>query len=246
MSRVRCEVCVESIEGAIAAERGGADRLELCSELILGGISPSVGLLREVIAATSLPVMVMVRPRAGNFCYSPAEIEMMVREIEFLKDESIAGVVFGVLADDGSVNIDVCKRLTKLARPMSVTFHRAFDWARDAEVAVDDLIHVGVDRVLTSGQQPTAAEGLPLLKSLASRAADRLVIMPGSGVSEHNVSTILGEVATREIHFSGSVAVESDTSFSRPHVPMSSVSGYNRSRTSEDRVRAICSAANPR
>jgi len=240
---VICEVCIESVEGALAAERGGADRLELCGELVLGGISPSVGLLRQVVAATSLPVMAMVRPRAGGFCYLPSEIEMMATEIAFLKGESVAGVVFGILTQDGRVDIDACKRLTDLARPLSVTFHRAFDWTRDADEAIDDLIEVGVDRVLTSGQQPTAEAGGSLLRRIADRAGQKISIMPGSGVAEDNVQNILDVVGTNEIHFSGGVLAKSDDSFQREDVPMMSVQNYIARTTSEQRIRQITQAA---
>ncbi|MCA9217724.1 MAG: copper homeostasis protein CutC [Planctomycetales bacterium] len=241
--RLICEVCVESVDGAKAAERGGADRIELCGELALGGISPSVGLLRGVVSATSLPVMVMVRPRAGSFCYSADEVAMMETEISFLKDEGVAGVVFGLLKEDGQIDIDSTRRLCDLARPLSVTFHRGFDWARDASEALEILAQIGVERILTSGQEPTAEAGLPLLKQLAVQAGDRIAIMPGSGVSESNVQDILNSVDTNQIHFSAGVDAPADDSFRRENVPMSSVSGYAGRRTSESRVRAICDAA---
>ncbi len=242
--RIICEVCIESVDGALAAERGGADRLELCGELALGGISPSVGLLRQVVAATSLPVMVMVRPRAGGFCYTPAEIEMMAAEISFLQDDSVAGVVFGVLDRDGRINVKACKRLVDLARPMSVTFHRAFDWTRDASEATDTLMDIGVDRILSSGQQPTAEQGSDLLQTIARQAGDALTIMPGSGVNEANVRQLIETVRTTEIHFSAGVLAEPDKSYSRGNVPMMSVENYVVRKTSEDRVRKISHAAN--
>ena len=241
--RITCEVCIESVEGALAAERGGADRLELCGELALGGISPSVGLLRQVVTATSLPVMVMVRPRAGGFCYSNAEIETMAAEISFLQNESVAGAVFGVLDQDGRVNVEACKRLVDLARPMSVTFHRAFDWTRDASEATEDLIDIGVDRVLSSGQQPTAEQGSGLLSTIAKQAGNALTIMPGSGVNEANVRKLIETVGTTEIHFSAGVPAEPEESFCRGNVPMMSVENYLVRKTSEDRVRTISQAA---
>ena len=156
-----CEVCVDAIGGAVAATAGGADRLELCAELPVGGISPSIGLLRGVLAATPLPVMVMVRVRGGDFCFSAEEVAAMSAEIACLKDEGVAGVVIGGLTPQRAIDRAACQRWIEVARPLSVTFHRAFDWTSDPLAALDVLIDLGVDRVLTSGQQATAEAGMP-------------------------------------------------------------------------------------
>jgi copper homeostasis protein len=197
------EVAVDSIEGVLAAREGGASRIELCSRLDLGGLSPGPELLREAIARSTLPLGVMVRPRPGDFVYSRAEVDAMEREIVALRGGRVAGVVFGVLTREGRVD---AARLARAARPLSVTFHRAFDQAADLDLALDELVAAGVDRVLTSGGAPDAYAGRHRLRALVERARGRIVVMAGGGVRPANAAAILADSGVAELH--GSVAFE--------------------------------------
>lgn len=196
------EVCVESLQGALSAYRGGATRIELCSSLIEGGLTPSAGLIREVKRHCPLPVHVMVRPRSGDFLYTPSELEVMLSDIEFCLFAEVDGLVFGALDSQGEVDLQAMQKLMKAAGRVPVTFHRAFDVCRTPVRALEQLIELGVRRVLTSGQQPTAFEGRKLISALVRQARDRLIVLPGSGVNPQNVIALLQETQAREVHFS--------------------------------------------
>ncbi|MBN3273829.1 CUTC protein, partial [Polyodon spathula] len=163
------EVCVDSVESAINAERGGACRIELCSSLMEGGITPSIGLLQVVKQHVQIPVFAMIRPRGGDFLYSDREVEVMKRDIHLCKSHGADGVVMGALSEDGSVDTELCVELLAASRPLPVTFHRAFDMVRDPVVALETLIALGFERVLTSGGDTSALEGLPLIKKLVEQ-----------------------------------------------------------------------------
>lgn len=200
MSNVSLEVCIDSVEGAIAATRGGADRLELCSALSEGGITPSYGLVQSVLEQTSLPVMMMIRPRGGSFVYSAEEVAVMLRDIELAKKLGVAGVVFGCLLCDGTLDLPTNETLVQTSRPLLVTFHRAFDEEPvDPFTTFDQLRDLEVDRLLTSGQQPGAAEGVELVRELVTRTED-LVVMPGAGVRPENAAEIIRATGATEIH----------------------------------------------
>lgn len=220
MQRVMLEVLVDSVEAAQAALAGGADRLELCQNLFEGGTTPSVGLIEAVTAAVPLPVNVMLRPRGGDFCYSASEFEVMQRDLVAAARAGAAGVVFGILRPDGSVDAERCATLIGAARPLSITFHRAFDVTRDAAAALEDLVRLGVDRVLTSGQEATVFEGAERIAQLVQQAGGRILVMPGGGIRERNVVRILQQTGAREIHVSASGPVESRMDYRNPRVPM--------------------------
>ncbi|XP_072883070.1 copper homeostasis protein cutC homolog isoform X3 [Hemitrygon akajei] len=167
------EVCVDSVESAISAERGGASRIELCSSLVEGGVTPSIGLLQVVKQYVKIPVFAIVRPRGGDFLYTDSEIEVMKADIKMAKASGANGIVFGVLTEDGRVNCEVCLDLIAESRPLPVTFHRAFDMVHDPSTALECLISLGFDRVLTSGCDSTALEGLPTLKHLVEQVSPR-------------------------------------------------------------------------
>jgi len=194
------EVCIDSLAALAAAEAGGADRIELCSRLDLGGLSPSREVLGQALATSPLPLQVMVRVRGGDFVHSLAEIDAMEAEILALRRLGVAGVVLGVLAEDRSVDLEALARLVAAARPLSVTFHRAFDETADLGRALEDLVRLGVDRVLTSGGAPNAFAGRRRLAELVRRAGERIVVMAGGGVREENVLAILSETGVREVH----------------------------------------------
>lgn len=194
------EICLESVESVIAAEKGGADRVELCSDLFEGGLTPTIGTVRTAKKLTEIKINVMIRPRGGDFCYSDEEFEVMKEDIKALKDTGINGIVFGILTPDGDVDMERSAELIELARPLSVTFHRAFDMTRDPYKALEDLISLGVDRILTSGQEATVPEGAELLSELVRLAGDRVIIMPGCGLTERNFDKMREKIGAKEYH----------------------------------------------
>ncbi|XP_063124752.1 copper homeostasis protein cutC homolog isoform X3 [Rattus norvegicus] len=163
------EVCVDSVESAVNAERGGADRIELCSGLLEGGTTPSMGVLQVVKQSVQIPVFVMIRPRGGDFLYSDREVEVMKADIRLAKLYGADGLVFGALTEDGHIDQELCLSLVALCRPLPVTFHRAFDMVQDPMAALETLLTLGFERVLTSGCDSSALEGLPLIKQLTDQ-----------------------------------------------------------------------------
>ena len=198
------EICVETVAGALAAERGGADRLELCARLEVGGLTPSPALLAATRAATSLPVVALVRPRAGDFRAGPGERREMLAQIDQARDGGAQGVALGLLRADGSLAVDELAPLVERARSggLQVCFHRAFDTVADPAAALEALIALGVDRVLTSGGPPRAADGLAALRALVDQAGGRLAIMPGGGVRASDARRIAQQTGCLEIHSS--------------------------------------------
>lgn len=204
-SDVLLEICVDSLESARAAEAGSAHRLELCANLNLGGTTPSYGLLQACLKQSKLPIMMMIRPRAGSFVYSDLEFEVMKRDVALAKCMGVQGVVFGCLSSDGNVDVQKTKELIDLARPLEVTFHRAFDVVADPFEALETLITLGIDHLLTSGQKATAYEGHELIQALVKQAAGRLSVMAGAGVSEENIAEIVQVTNVQACHASASV-----------------------------------------
>ncbi|XP_022080906.1 copper homeostasis protein cutC homolog isoform X2 [Acanthaster planci] len=196
------EVCVDSVRSATAAERGGATRIELCAGLSEGGTTASLGLLRIVKAVTTLPVFALIRPRAGDFLYDPEELEVMREDIQLCKENGADGIVFGALTSSGSIDTEVCKEFIELSRPLPVTFHRAFDMCRDPHASLEVLISLGFERVLTSGQESSALEGLPLIRELIQIANNRITVMPGGAINARNLDRILTGSGAKEFHCS--------------------------------------------
>jgi copper homeostasis protein len=213
------EICVDSVAGAIAAERGGADRIELCDNLLEGGTTPSAGCIK-VARGIKIGLHVMIRPRGGDFLYGPAELQVMREDIRMAKDLGADGVVFGGLTEDGDIDRGQTAELTRLARPMKVTFHRAFDMCRDAEHGLEQLIELGVDRVLTSGQESTCLEGMELIAALVNQAAGRIVVMPGGGLNLRNVARIVSFTRVNEVHLSARASTDSTMRYRNPRVYM--------------------------
>ena len=197
--RITFEVCIDSVAGALAAKEGGGDRLELCSALSEGGLTPSYGLVQQVIAATDLPVMMMIRPRGGNFVYSPAEIEVMLADIEAAKSLGVAGVVLGCLDAENNIDVELNRKLHERCGTLSATFHRAFDEVADPMLALSQIRELGFDRILTSGLEPSAEAGVGMIRRLVE-ASGELTIMPGAGVRPGNARQIIDATGAIEIH----------------------------------------------
>lgn len=193
------ERCCTSAEQALEALKNGAARIELCRDLSVGGITPEHSM---IIAAmkTGIPVNVLIRPRGGDFVYTNEEIQQMVSDIEFCRKAGVNGIVIGILHPDGSVNIEAMRLLINAADGMSITFHRAFDRCSNPQQALEDIISLGCNRLLTSGQQDTAPQGQALIAELVKQAAGRIIIMPGSGVTPENINSLAGATGAREFH----------------------------------------------
>ncbi len=218
------EVCAGSVASALAAQQGGAFRVELCDNLYEGGTTPSYGTIEIARQKLSIRLHVIIRPRGGDFLYSPLEYEIMRKDIELCKQCGVDGVVIGFLTADGRINVDRTREIVELARPMAVTFHRAFDMARDPYEALEDLKLTGVDRILTSGQKNLAPDGASLIAGLIEKSGGKPIIMPGGGLSEHNISDFAAKVNASEYHATLRHTVESGMDFRRSDVYMGGLS----------------------
>jgi copper homeostasis protein len=196
------EICVESVESAIAADAGGAHRIELCTNLAGGGTTPSAGLMQSVRKHVRLPVHAMIRPRTGDFCYSNHELEIMRNDIEAAKQAKMDGVVLGILRENTRVDVERTKLLVKFAQPLPTTFHRAFDLAKNPTTALEDVIQTGSSRILTSGGESRATDGLPALLHLVQAAKHRIAIMPCGGINSGNILRIIRATSALEVHTS--------------------------------------------
>ncbi|NER18081.1 copper homeostasis protein CutC [Spongiivirga citrea] len=196
------EICTSNYQSAINAELAGANRIELCAELAVGGITPSHGLIEQVLQDIAIPVHVLIRPRSGDFFYSDGEFEIIKKDIQFCKEIGCAGVVIGMLNKDFTIDVERIRQLVALARPVHITFHRAFDWVSDQKTALEKLIGLGVDSVLTSGKKTSAELGIENLIELKEIAGNRINIIPGGGINASNAS-MFKENIFDQIHFSG-------------------------------------------
>ena len=207
------EICIDSVASAIAAEQGGAARVELCQNLFEGGTTPSGGTVYQTLERVGIKVNVIIRPRGGDFLYSEDEFAVMQHDIITLKEMGINGVVIGMLNADGTIDVERSSRLIELARPLEVTYHRAFDVTADPFRSLDDIIGLGAERLLTSGQEPSVLEGVELIAELVRRAGDDIIIMPGAGITEKNLPRIMRETGAKEFHVTGSAPVQSTMEF---------------------------------
>jgi copper homeostasis protein len=242
---VLVEACVDTARSARRAVAGGAGRLELCANLVEGGTTPSSGLMSVVRSEVSVPVHVLIRPRGGDFLYEADEVATMLADIAEAGRIGMAGVVIGALTPDGRIDEPITRRLVDAARPLAVTFHRAFDLAADPIEALEALVRLGIERVLTSGQANTAVEGIPVIRELVGRSAGRVTVLAGGGLNEQNALRIVQETGVQEIHLRGGIAEESGMRFRRPGVFMGKAyqpDEYRRSETSEQRIHAVVTA----
>jgi copper homeostasis protein len=243
---ITCEVCVEGVDGALAAAAGGAHRIEICAGLVEGGTTPSFAILSVSLERAGVDTMVLVRPRGGDFLYSEAELEVMLRDVRAVREAGAMGVATGVLTREGCVDREATARLREAAGPLSFTFHRAFDMTRDPLEALETLVELGADRILTSGQAESVPQGIALIRELVERAGERIVIMPGAGIREENVGWVLAETRAREIHFTALSWAESPMLHRNPVPRMggTEIPGeYRRQGTDPERVRGLLAMA---
>lgn len=217
---IQLEVCIDSVASAMAAQAGGANRVELCDNLVEGGTTPSYGMVRQVRETIQIGLQVMIRPRGGDFLYTEEEFEVMKYDVQMAKDLGADGVVFGLLNPNGSVDKERCDELIALARPMNITFHRAFDMVKDPMKSLEELIELGVDRVLTSGLETDVTAGKEMLRKLVEQADGRIIVLVGGGVRLHNVQELIAATGVPEIHVSGRKTQESAMTFRNEKVQM--------------------------
>jgi len=242
--KILVEVCANSVESAIAGQKGGADRIELCANLLEGGTTPSFAAIETARERLSIKLNVIIRPRGSDFLYNELEYSMMKRDIKICKNTGVDGVVIGILDKFGNIDKKRTEELVSIARPMSVTFHRAFDMSNDPYKALSDLIELGVDRILTSGQRVSVADGLELLASLVKKAGDSVIIMPGCGITSENIVHIAKTAGAKEYHMTGNRSVQSLMEYKNPFVTMGdmdTISEYSYEVTDEEEIRRIVS-----
>lgn len=237
----KIEICANSVASCVEAQKGGAYRVELCAGIPEGGTTPSYG---EIVVARKLlniKLNIIIRPRGGDFLYSEVEHQAMLHDIEMAKKLGVNGVVIGCLTADGKVDMQRNKELIDAAKGMNVTFHRAFDMCKDPFESLEQIISLGCDRILTSGQQPTAIEGVSLLKELVAKANNRIIIMPGSGINENNIATIAKETNAQEFHFSAREPIDSKMEYRNPDLKMGgtvvSIDEYAQNVTNAEKVK---------
>lgn len=235
------EVCADSVQSAIAAQKGGAGRIELCADLVVGGTSPSPALFKQVRKYTDLKIRTLLRPRFGDFCYDEYEFQSIKEEVEMFRELGADGVVIGILRPDGSLNMEEMEELVKAAGGMGVTLHRAFDVCRDPYEALEQCVSMGIDTILTSGQKSSAWEGRELLADLLKKSAGRIDILAGAGISPEVIEKLAPCTGIRSFHMSGKVVKDSRMEFRREGVPMG-IPGFSEFaiwQTDEENVRRV-------
>ncbi|MBI5009070.1 MAG: copper homeostasis protein CutC [Bacteroidia bacterium] len=223
----KLEICVDSIESALNAQLAGADRVELCDNLIEGGTTPSYGSILSARSNLNIMLHVIIRPRGGDFLYTDIEYDIMRRDIDVCGEAGVDGVVIGILTPEGQIDIERTAKLVEYATPMSVTFHRAFDMCADPVKSIEDIILTGSNRLLTSGHRNKATDGAGLIKNLIEKAAGRLIVMPGGGIDDTNISALVKATGASEFHLTGRKSVQSGMEFRKNDITMSGIAGYD-------------------
>lgn len=239
MSNYLIEVCANSAESSLEAQKGGAQRVELCAGIPEGGTTPSYGEIFITRKKIDILLNIIIRPRSGDFLYSDDEIEVMKRDIRMARELKADGVVFGSLTKNGDIDKETCKILIFEAGHMSLTFHRAFDVCRDPKQALEDIIELGFSRILTSGCESSAPQGKELLKELIKIADNRIIIMPGCGVNETNIKELSDYTKAVEFHMSARKRIDSEMIYRNKNVSMGGttiIEEFSREVTSSDRV----------
>lgn len=239
--KYKIEICANSVASCLQAQKGGAYRVELCAGIPEGGTTPSYGETAVARQLLDIKLNIIIRPRGGDFLYSEVEHQAMLHDIEMAKKLGVDGVVIGCLKANGTIDMERNKELIDAAKGMNVTFHRAFDMCKDPFESLEQIISLGCDRVLTSGQQPTAIEGVSLLAELVAKANGRIIIMPGSGVNEENIATIAAETKATEFHFSAREPIDSKMEYRNPNLKMGgtvvSIDEFIQNITDAEKVR---------
>ena len=214
------EICTDSVVSCQEAEKGGAARIELCANLFEGGTTPSAGTIQVARQVTNIPLHILIRPRGGDFYYSAEEFAVIKQDIQVAKDLGANGVVIGILTPDGEIDMARTATLIEIARPLSITFHRAFDMARDPVRSLEQLITLGVNRLLTSGQERSALEGSELISRLVAKAAGKIIIMPGGGITLRNIQRLKKETGADEFHLTARKKITSAMQYRQNNVFM--------------------------
>lgn len=238
----KLEICVDSIESALNAQAAGANRVELCDNLTEGGTTPSTGMIIAARKNLSISLHVIIRPRGGDFLYTPQEFEIMLKDIEICRESGVNGIVTGLLNADGTIDVERTKYIVEAAAPMTVTFHRAFDLCSDPVKGLEDIILTGATRILTSGQKNFAMEGAELISRLVRMAGERIIIMPGSGLDDLNIATIAEITKAKEFHLTGRKAVDSKMIFRREGIQMggfADIPAYTRKVADTEKIMKI-------
>ncbi len=239
------EVCANSYASALAAQNGGAKRAEFCDNLAEGGTTPSYGQLALAKKNLSIEIWPIIRPRGGDFLYSDTEFELMKEDIKICRSLNCEGIVIGILKEDGAIDKERCAELIELAKPMAVAFHRAFDMSNDMDQALEDLIELGIKRVLTSGGASSAPLGAEKLSQLVKKANGRITIMPGAGINEGNIQQLINQTGATEFHASAKEFVQSKMKFRNTETKMGSIEDeYRYELTSEIKVKALVDCIN--
>ena len=242
---INMEVCANSVTSALAAEEGGAIRVELCASLTEGGTTPSYAEIALAKKLLRIQVFPIIRPRGGDFLYSDLEFELMKEDIKICKSLKCEGIVTGILTADGKIDKERCAELVKLAKPMSVAFHRAFDMVENMEEALEDLISLGVVRVLTSGGKASATDGAEILEKLIIQAGERITVMPGAGIHTDNIASLIALTGAKEFHASARKNIASAMVYRNNALTMGSESDeYNTTLTAADVVKKLLELAN--
>ncbi|SHO49227.1 copper homeostasis protein CutC [Anaerocolumna xylanovorans] len=233
------EVCADSVESVLAGERGGATRIELCGNLVIGGTTPSPKLFEEIRKHSHIRMHVLIRPRFGDFCYTAYEYSMIKEEVKMFRELGAEGVVIGILKPEGTLNMEAMHGLMEEAAGMSVTLHRAFDMSADPYETMEQAISLGIDTILTSGQKNVCTEGIPLLKCLKEKSGGRICIQAGGGVNAGVIPMVYQSSGVTAYHMSGKAALDSAMRYRKEEVNMGlpSLSEYTIYRTREENIR---------
>ena len=235
----KLEICADSVESAVNAQAGGADRVELCNSLSEGGTTPSSGTISSARDNLTIDLHVIIRPRSGDFLYTDPEYDIMRRDIEICGEYGVNGIVIGILRQDGEIDVEHTAKLIDLASPMTTTFHRAFDMCSDPFRGLQDVISAGASRLLTSGQRNRAAEGTELISKLVRKAGSKIIIMPGSGLNGSNIADIARSTGAVEFHLSGRKIMESGMIFRREGISMGEITELSKKVADPQKIKNI-------
>jgi len=247
MMNFKLEICVDNVESAIVAQLAGADRVELCDNLIEGGTTPGYGTIVSARKNLNIGLNVIIRPRGGDFLYTDLEYDILRRDIDICGECGVDGIVIGILRSGGTIDVERTAKLIELARPMSATFHRAFDMCTDPLIGLEDVIASGANRLLTSGQKDKVLEGAELIRQLVGQAGDRIIIMPGSGINESNIAGIARVTGANEFHLTGRKVIDSEMIFRKHGISMggtTEIPEFSRKVADPDMIKRVINILN--